>query len=276
MEICPRRPVPFGARPPAGLDSFYALHPFLLHVGHLALPAFGVLAAAGLMLALGLSQYTAARAGVDPDKLWHTGLFAVIAAFVSSRLLLAVEHLHSFVQYPLLLLAVPSLTASGLLVTAIATYVWMRSRQIPLLPALDAWAPCSMGLWACLATGHFLEGSDPGMPTRLRLGVRMPGPAGPPQHPVALYAAAVAIVLGTISWHHLKARRVPGRTAALTLGATAISQFLLSFVRQPGVAAFAGLDALQGVALGMLLAGAALYFASDSPAHPVPPRDSLR
>ena len=254
-----------------GINSNYALHPFLFHIGHLALPAFGVLAAVGVMLALGLSQYTAPRAEVDPDKLWHAGLFAVITAFVVSRILFAAEHLHSFLQYPVLLLAVPSLTAGGLLVTAVTTWLWMRSRHIALLPALDAWAPCSMVLWAFLALGHFLEGSDPGMPTRTWFGIRMPGQSGAVQHPVALYAAIVAIALALFAWHHLKGSRAAGRTAALTLILAGAAQFLLSFVRQPGLVAVAGLDLLECVALGMMLAGGALYLAADAPPH-----DSLR
>ena len=143
---------------------------------------------------LALSQRTARLAGVDADKLWDAGLFAILSAFLLSRLLLIAAHLHTFLQYPVLLLTVPSLTATGLLFTAIATFLWLYFKRIPLLPALDAWAPCATLVWAFLAIGHFCDGSDPGMPTTLCLSVTLRGDDFA-QHPVALYAAAAALAL---------------------------------------------------------------------------------
>jgi phosphatidylglycerol:prolipoprotein diacylglycerol transferase len=237
------------------------VHPFLLHIGHLSIPTFGVLAACGLLLAPALSQYTAPLADVDADALWDAGIFAILAAFVLSRLLLVAANFRTFLAYPILLLAAPSLTATGLLLTSIATWVWLHLRRIPLLPALDAWAPCATLLWALLALGHFAEGSDPGMATMLPFGVRMPGESTP-LHPVPIYAALVAIALTAALWILLKRRHDNGAIAALALIATGIAQFLLSFVRQPGIAAIAGLDALQLVAVGMVIAGSALWLSS--------------
>ena len=78
----------------------------------------------------------------------------------------------------MLLLTVPSLTASGLLAAAVATALWLLWKRIPLLRALDAWAPCATLVWCFLALGHYAEGSDPGLAAR----------------PVALYTAAVALL----------------------------------------------------------------------------------
>ena len=229
------------------------MHPSLLHLGPITLPTFGALAAVGLMLALALSQRTARLTGVDPDSVWDAGLFAILAAFILSRLLLVATHFASFRQYPILLLAVPSLTPTGLLLTAIATFLWLHFKRIPILPALDAWAPCATLVWAFLALGHFAEGSDPGLPTTLPWGIRMPGDAAP-LHPVAVYTAIVALLLTVVGYSRLRR----GHSAALTLIAAGTAQFLLSFVRQPGLGAIAGLDALQLVALGMIVAGCIL------------------
>jgi phosphatidylglycerol---prolipoprotein diacylglyceryl transferase len=218
------------------------VHPILLHIGNIYLPTFGVLAAAGLLCALLLSERTAKLADLDPTKLWNAGLFAVIAAFVFSRAILVTQHWRSFVQFPILLLAVPSLTAPGLLLTLIATFLWLRSRQIPLRSALDAWAPCATLAWSLLALGHFAEGSDPGLRGQ----------------PVALYAAALAVLIAIASLTQLRRMRPEGETAGLALIAAGIGQFLLSFLRVPGVEFAAGLDVLQGVALAIIVAGAVL------------------
>ena len=233
------------------------MHPYLLHSGHLLLPTFGVLAAVGLMAALTLSLRTAAVVGLDPDKLWSAGLVALLSAFVLSRLLLIVANPRSFIAYPVLLLTLPSLNGLGILLTLLATTIYLRLRHLPLLDTLDAWSPCATLAWAFLALGHLAEGTDAGLPTTLTWGMAIP-PSTTRLHPVALYAAIAATVLTIVLLRQLPSRHHPGNTLALALAASGTAQFLLTFFRQPfpdsGL-----LDPIQWIALGMItLAGIVL------------------
>jgi phosphatidylglycerol---prolipoprotein diacylglyceryl transferase len=234
------------------------VHPIFFHIGPLAFPAFGLLAGLGLMLALLLSQRTAALARVNPAKLWDAGLFAIIAAYVFSRALLLAEHWSSFVRFPVLLLAVPSLTAPGVLLTLIATLLWLWLKQIPIRSALDAWAPCGPLAWAFLALGHWAEGSDPGLTTSTGW-----------QHPVALYAAAFALLLTLSAFWLLRQRMHPGLLAGCVFITAGIGQFFLCFVRVPGVM-LGSLETLEWVALGMIAAGAALLLTAIEPDPAIP------
>jgi phosphatidylglycerol:prolipoprotein diacylglycerol transferase len=238
------------------------VHPILFHLGHITLPTFGVLAAAGLMAALSLSLRTAVIAVLSPDKVWNAGLFVLLSAFVLSRLLLAVMYLHAFLTYPILLLAVPSLTPLGLLLTGVVTVLYLRVRRLPLLTTLDAWAPCATLAWAFLAVGRFAEGSDPGLPTSLPWGVAMV-PGAVRLHPVSLYAAMIAVFLTVFLFLQLRRRKRRGETAGIALGAVGIAQFLLSFLRQPDMyaASFGGgiLDPVQWVAVGMILVAGLIW-----------------
>ncbi|MEO6909931.1 MAG: prolipoprotein diacylglyceryl transferase family protein [Edaphobacter sp.] len=237
------------------------MHPILFHLGHITLPTFGVLAAVGLMAALGLSLRTAAIVGLNPDRLWNAGLFVLLSAFVLSRLLLIVMYLHAFLTYPILLLAVPSLTPLGLLLTAMVTLLYLRVRRLPLLATLDAWAPCATLVWAFLALGRFAEGSDPGLPTALPWGMAM-FPGAVRLHPVALYAALVAVILTVVLFLQLRLRQRRGDTAALALAAVGIAQFLLTFLRQPDMGAVQPggiLDLIQWVAVGMIVAAGLIW-----------------
>lgn len=237
------------------------MHPTLLHFGHITLPTFGVLAALGLMAALALSLRTAAIAGLSPDRLWNAGLFVLLSAFVLSRLLLVVMYLHAFLTYPILLLAVPSLTPLGLLLTGAVTVIYLRVRRLPLLATLDAWAPCATLVWAFLALGHFAEGSDPGLPTTRPWGMAMVA-GGIRVHPVALYAVIVAVLLTVALLRHLRRRQHRGDTALLALAAVGIAQFLLTFLRQPDPSAeFLGdvLDPIQWVAIGMIVVAGIIW-----------------
>jgi phosphatidylglycerol:prolipoprotein diacylglycerol transferase len=234
------------------------VYPTLFHFGHLTLPTFGALAALGLVAALLLSERTAPLAGIPPQKLWNAGIFAVIAAFLLSRLILLLTFWKTFRAFPVLVLAVPSLTATGLTLTVAATAAWLYFRRIPLLAALDAWAPCGALVWAALALGHFAEGSDPGMPTTLPWGVPpMPGDSVR-LHPVALYVAVAALLLEVASLELLRRRPLAGTTSGAALTVAGLAQFLLSFLRQPGETTFLNLDLLQVVAIAMMLAGLAL------------------
>ena len=239
------------------------MFPTLFHFGHVSLPTFGALAALGLMLALWLSERTAGLAGVDAAKLWDAGIFAVIAAFCLSRALLVVAYWKTFRAFPVLLLSVPSLTATGLLLTAIATCGWLWLKRVAVLRVLDAWAPCGALVWACLALGHFAEGSDPGMPTTLPWGLRpMPG-EGMRLQPVALYVCVLATGLAVGSYGLLRRRLRAGMTAGIALGSAGVGQFLLSFLRQPG-AAMGGLDVLEWVGAGMAVVGVGLVLFGET------------
>ena len=232
------------------------MHPYLLHSGHLFLPTFGVLAALGLMAALTLSLRTAKIVGLNPDRLWDASLFTLLSAFVLSRLLLIATNLHNFLSYPILLLTVPSLTATGIVLTLIATLIYLRLHHLPLLDTFDAWSPCATLIWAFLALGHFAEGSDAGLPTTLPWGVPIP-PDRTQLHPVALYAAISAAILTAILLRQLKHRSQPGTTVAIALAAAGTIQFLLTFVRQPypytSSSTYVLLDPIQWIALGMIV-----------------------
>jgi phosphatidylglycerol:prolipoprotein diacylglycerol transferase len=234
------------------------VYPTLFHLGHLTLPTFGALAALGLVAALLLSERTAGLAGISPQKLWDAGIFAVLAAFLLSRLILIVTYWKTFRAFPVLVLAVPSLTATGLVLTVIATAAWLYFHRIPILSALDAWVPCGALVWAALALGHFAEGSDPGMPTTLPWGLSPMSGEATRLHPVALYVTVAALLTEVASLELLRRHPPAGTTAGATLTAAGVAQFLLSFLRQPGATAFASLDLLQIAAAGMILAGLAL------------------
>jgi phosphatidylglycerol---prolipoprotein diacylglyceryl transferase len=234
------------------------VHPYLLHSGHLLLPTFGVLAALGLMAALTLSLRTATIVGIDPDKFWNAGLFTLLSAFVLSRLLLIATNFQDFLTYPILLLTLPSLTTAGILLTTLATLIYLRVRHLPILDTLNAWSPCAALIWAFLALGHFAEGSDAGLPTTLPWGLSIP-PDRTRLHPVALYAAIAAAVLTVILLRQL---RHFTNTLAIALTTAGTIQFLLTFFRQPypytTSTLYTALDPIQWIALGMIVVAAVL------------------
>jgi len=235
--------------------------PGFLRLGRWQVPVYGIFAAAGLIAALWLSQRTAKLVGIDEDKLWDAGMFALVAAFVASRVLLVAMDLKAFLAYPVLVLALPSLTYGGMALTAGLVWIYLRGKKLPVLDVMDAWAPCAAVLAAVLSLGHFIEGTDAGMPTRLPWGVVTPGDSVLGRvHPVELYAMVAA--LGICEWTliRLKRRTGAGEVAGSALVAGGVLSFLLDMVRQP-LDTFGGvwLDPSQWVALAAIVVGALIW-----------------
>ncbi len=223
-------------------------------LGPLWVSVYGVFAAAGLIAALLLSQRTARFAGLVAQQLWDASLFAVVAAFVISRLLLIARDPEAFLSVPFKVLALPSFTYGGMALTALAVAAYLMWKRLPVLAVLDAWAPCAALLAAALSLGHFFEGTDAGMPTRLPWGMPMPG-MGRVQ-PVQIYAAAASLVLLAVLLRMLQRRLRAGVVAGVALVAGGAVTFLLDMVMQPAESGSgAWLDPAQWIALGAMVVG---------------------
>ena len=242
------------------------LVPGFFRLGRVHVPVFGLFAAAGLVMALWLSQRTARLAGLSPERLWDAGMFAIVAAFVASRVLLITMDLHAFLTYPILVMSLPSLTYGGMLLTALLTLGYLRWKRLPLLDVLDAWAPCGALLAAVLSVGHFVEGTAAGMPTRLPWGVVTPGDTVLGRvHPVQMYAAGAELALCVVLFRLLALRRTGephgvGRVAGMGLAVGGLLSFVLGMLRQP-VESYgnAWLDPQQWIALAGIVVGAGLW-----------------
>jgi phosphatidylglycerol:prolipoprotein diacylglycerol transferase len=219
------------------------------------------------MSALTLSQRTARFAGLDPEAVWNALMTAVISAFVISRLLLIVFNVHSFIEYPLLMISLPSLTSTGVLLTALFMLLYLRWRRLALLPFLDAVAPSAVLLWAFVNLGRVAQGARDGMPTQLPWGVRDPQLGR--VHPVEIYAVVAACVLCLWLYRFLKQNGSrTGRTFAYGFVFAGISIFILDFFRLPSdLLAHSWLDPAQIIAVAMVCAGGALLLRAPAPSH---------
>ncbi|MES2392571.1 MAG: prolipoprotein diacylglyceryl transferase family protein [Acidobacteriota bacterium] len=249
------------------------LIPGMFRLGGLRIPIYGLFAAAAVIAALWLSQRTAPMAGLSANKLWDAGVVTIAAAFIASRLLLIALDFRAFVRFPLFVLALPSLTYGGLAVTAFVTYTWLRVKRLPILSVLDAWAPCAALLAAILSFGHFMEGTEGGMPTRLPWGMHTPGDSILGRvHPVQVYTLIVALALCEYTLIRLRRRKIAGEVAARALALGGLASFLLDFVHQPVESqGHAYLDPGQWIALLAMIAGVTLWLFPQPASQPSQP-----
>ncbi len=241
--------------------------PGSIRFGRFVLPVFGIFATAGLLAAMFLSQRTAPKAGISKEKLWDLGLLAVVLAYVVSRAMLIAANWQAFLAFPMLVLTLPSLTGFGVLLAAVLLLVWLRWKGLSALAVADAWAPCATLLAVFLQLGHFIEGTDAGMPTAMPWGIHAPGDTVLGRtEPVQLFAAAAA---GVLTWFLIRRLNRPhrrGHIAALALVLGGVLSFALDMLRQPEMAESAlPLDVSQVFAAIGVISGVVLWLALSEP-----------
>jgi phosphatidylglycerol:prolipoprotein diacylglycerol transferase len=238
-----------------------ALFPGVIRLGNLRVSVFGFFAAAGLIAAVSLSQKTARLARLEPQRVWDAGVWSIVAAFVLSRALLFLEDPAAFRRYPLIVLSLPSLTYPAMVLTVVATLLYLRWKKMPLLSVLDAWTPPAALLAAVLALAHFVEGTDAGMPTSLPWGVVTPGDTILGRvHPVQIYMLLAAAVVGGFSYRALTRPHAAGATAARAMAEGGMLFFVLDMFAQPYDAhSTMPLDPGQTVGLAFFVVGFLLW-----------------
>src|SRR5438128_10856328 len=87
------------------------MHPVLFRVGPLTLHTYGLLVAIGVLLGLWLAHRQAARAGLDPDRVWNLGIYMVLAALVGAKLWLVLAEWGYHWEHPREILGLSTLLA---------------------------------------------------------------------------------------------------------------------------------------------------------------------
>lgn len=234
------------------------MHSSYVQLGHIHIPIYGVCAALGLMVALAMSQRTAPYAQISPEATWSAGVAAVLSVFIISRVLVIAFNFHSFLQYPLLILGLPSITVLGIFLTSLFMLGYIRWRRLSLLRVLDAAAPCVAVLWVFLSFARVVDGTRDGMPAHASSGahVRAGG-----VYPVEMYAmlSASLICVMLLGIMALRTRYAAGLIAGIGFVSLGFVLFFLDFFRLPSeVLASAWLDPSQIIGVAMILVGAAL------------------
>jgi phosphatidylglycerol---prolipoprotein diacylglyceryl transferase len=246
--------------------------PVLFHIGAIVIPAYGAVAALGVLAALVLAQRTAAKADVNVAQVWNLCVIALFAALIGSRLLLIIANWHDLSRHPSWLFGLgmvhhPLVGAAGALAGALAALLYALWQRMPIWNTADALAaPLALGL-AFEQVGALLAGSGYGTSTSARwavtyssfLAARWSGtPLGTPLHPVQAYAALADLTIAICLLLWLPMRRQPGDVAGLWLMMSGVAIFITEIWRDPqgrGVFFSGALDGPQVAAIALVLAG---------------------
>jgi phosphatidylglycerol---prolipoprotein diacylglyceryl transferase len=251
------------------------VHPVLFHVGSILIPTYGVVAAAGALLALLTAQRAAPVAGVSAAHLWNLCVVSLCAALVAERLLLVAANWSALRRHPAWMLALamvhhPLLAGVGAAAGLGVAGWYARRYRMPLRATADALAPpLALGLafeqlGALFAGSGFGVAAAPGLPWAVTY--RSPQaalwsgtPLGVPLHPVEAYAALAYLALAAVLFVWLPKRQRPGDVAGVFLMGAGALIYFTELWRDPegrGLVLKVALDGPQMAAVGMVLLGA--------------------
>lgn len=248
------------------------MDPVLFHIGSLLIPSYGVMAAAGVLLALLLAQRTAGMTGLDTGKVWNLCVISLFAALAAERLLLIGMNWSVLQRHPSWMLALgmihhPLLATEGAVVGLLAAFFCARWQKLTLRTTADALAaPVALGL-AFEQIGALLAGSGYGTETSVHwaitytnpMAARWSGtPLGVALHPVQGYTALAYLTLAVLLIVWLPARRRAGDVAGLWLLGAGATVYITELWRDPeGRGSLLGgvLDGPQAAGVLLVLAG---------------------
>jgi phosphatidylglycerol---prolipoprotein diacylglyceryl transferase len=253
------------------------MHPILFQLGSLTIYTYGVLVATGVVVGLWYARRQAPRAGLDPEKTWNMGIYAVLMALLLAKVWLVFGSWDYYMAHPREIVSIATFQSGGTfyggVLGAILTIVlYSIVRKMPLISVLDVFAAALPLGHAIGRLGCFAAGCCYGKPTALPWGVRFTNPAaaqvaGTPLdvhlHPTQLYEAGAEFVnFLVLVWVGAR-QRFKGQILGTYLLLYGAERGTIEFFRgDPGRTMLFrdSLSLMQLVSIGLILTGAFLWY----------------
>ncbi len=233
---------------------------------------YGVMAAAGFLLANWIILLNRERANLTKDQSTNLVMLAMIAGVIGARIFYVIQFFHQFEDN---LWDVVRIDQGGLVfyggffLAVISVFIYCRINRLDMVRVSDVMAPALAVGHAFGRIGCFLNGCCFGKPSECIFAIAYPAGSAPairygvqPLHPVQLYeAAANLIMFGFIFMLARKAKR--GVAISCYVAVYGIMRFADEFFRGDHNQFLNGLTPAQVIGLVLIPAGIgmAVYFA---------------
>lgn len=244
--------------------------PVLFNIGPLSINSFGLMMVCAFLAGWRCLYICLKEQGEDPLLAERMVLWAAVAGIIGARLNFLIEYPREVAADPLgMIFGGAGFVFYGGFLGGLLGAIWLLRRAgKPFFRYADIASPTLAIGYAIGRIGCHLSGDgDYGIPTNLpwavsyRLGV-VPTPPGVLVHPTPIYETIVAFVITALLLHLLRKRTFshPGQLFGLYLILTAVSRFLVEFIRIEPIIAFdltqAQLAAIVLVVVGLVLVAA--------------------
>jgi phosphatidylglycerol:prolipoprotein diacylglycerol transferase len=208
-----------------------------LHLGPLAIQSFGVLSAAGILLASSLISSQAKKRGLDPSPLpdfaaWAVG-FGLVGGHLMHVLFYHPEELQSGGVLQLLKFWDGLSSTGGVIGGLLGALLFFRRHRLPFRAYTDAIALGLAPGWAVARLGCFSVHDHPGRLTQFFLAVQFPGGA---RHDLGFYDAILLSALTGLLYALSRRESLRGHLLGVLALGYGVGRFLLDFLRATDVA----------------------------------------
>jgi phosphatidylglycerol---prolipoprotein diacylglyceryl transferase len=218
------------------------MFPVALRFGDLTITWYGVLVAAGFLLAVRWGTVHARRNGLSGELVERLSFWIIVTAVIGSRLLYVLTELPTYLTSPVRIFDPREgglVFLGGLAGALVCAVVFLRSRKQSFWRYADVMLPTvalghAFGRLGCYAVGCCYGKPAPELPWAITFPVstwEQIAPVGVPLHPVQLYAVALNAALFVTLTAAYRWRRFDGQMALLYLGMYALGRMLLELVR---------------------------------------------
>jgi phosphatidylglycerol---prolipoprotein diacylglyceryl transferase len=245
----------------------------VLQIGPLSIRTPGLVLLAGLWAALEVASREGVRRGIDGNKVYNLGFYALVAGVLGARMGFVLFHPLLYIRITPLSRFVGSVFSPTpgtevpwvgvLLAAGVAAYL-IRRWQLDPLALADSFAPAFAIMGIAIGLADLLSGNMYGMETRLPWAIDLWGAA---RHPTQLYLAlACAANLAVLLRLRSKEDALPpGSLFQVSLAILSLAVLLIEPLRADSPVLIAGVRTWQVIALGVLVAALA-GFAWRAPA----------
>jgi phosphatidylglycerol---prolipoprotein diacylglyceryl transferase len=252
------------------------MHPILFQSGPLTIYTYGVLVATGVVLGLWFARQQAGRAGLDREKIWNLGIYAILMALLVAKVWLLFSSWHDYLAHPREILSLATFESGGtfyggVLGAILTIVIYSYVEKMPLVSVLDTFAAALPIGHAIGRLGCFFAGCCYGKPTTLPWGVTFTSPAagriaGTPLgirlHPTELYEAGAEFANFLILLWVSRRQRFQGQLLGTYFLLYGLERGTIEFFRgDPGrtMLFHDSVSVMQVVSMALVLTGALLW-----------------
>jgi phosphatidylglycerol---prolipoprotein diacylglyceryl transferase len=225
----------------------------LLQLGPIALQVPGLFLLLALWIGVSVSEKEAIRQNRSPELIYGLFTSIVVSGILGAKLWYVGRYLDTYLADPVGILSINSNTfdaTAGLIIAAIAAFVYGYKKKMPLRTTMDIFTPGLAILFVGIGLSHLASGDAFGAVTNVPWAIEL---WDANRHPTQVYEIILAVAILLLIWRSRQKVLFPGFLFLSWVSLTAVSRLFLEAFRGDSIIVADTIRQPQLAMLGILL-----------------------